>query len=233
MERSQAAALRRARPAVEARTAVPGGWGGGAIAIVLAGVLGGILLYVMVRRLDTATRAAEAPSPLARGQATYPALPAIRAAMAPAPPSGARPPARTTAPLPPQTADAAAWDRALALLDLPLRQIAAEVSVLELSYRPFAAACLATWKSPAGAATARDGDWLAGLKTARLLSGVTLRDKGGTVDCEAARLLLVKRADVLKSDLDANEKLGRTSGVRPEHWRRLTALYALDVFDRY
>jgi hypothetical protein len=41
------------------------------------------------------------------------------------------------------------------------------------------------------------------------------------------------RADVLKSDLDTHEQLGKAGGVRPEDWRRLTALYALDVFDRY
>jgi len=41
------------------------------------------------------------------------------------------------------------------------------------------------------------------------------------------------RADRLKSDLDDNERLGRTSGVRPEHWRQLLALHGLEGWDRY
>jgi hypothetical protein len=84
---------------------------------------------------------------------------------------------------------------------------------------------------PAG--TGRDLDWLGSLKTARLLPGVTLREKGATVDCEGARRLLVARADALKSELDADERLGRTSGVRPDHWRQLMAVYLLEGWDRY
>ena len=111
-------------------------------------------------------------------------------------------------PLRPPTAAEADWDRAVALLDLPLRRIAAETSVLELSYRPFAAACVAPESRPASAGTGREGDWLASLKTARLLPGVTLREKGATVDCEGARRLLVTRADALKSELDAQRAAG-------------------------
>jgi hypothetical protein len=133
----------------------------------------------------------------------------------------------------PQTAAQADWDRAVALLDLPLRRIAAETSVLELSYRPFAAACVAPESGPASTGTARDGDWLATLKSARLLPGVTLREKGATVDCEGARRLLVRRADVLKSDLDAGARLAAANGVRPEQWRQLMATYSLEGWDRY
>jgi len=127
------------------------------------------------------------------------------------------------------------WGRAVALLDLPLRGIAAETSVLELSYRRFADACLAPASDPSSIAlgSARDSDWLHSLKTARLLSGVTLREKGATVDCETARSGLVRRADALKSDLDAREHLAQTSGVRPDHWRKLMEVQRLEVWDRY
>ena len=121
----------------------------------------------------------------------------------------------------------------MALLDLPLRRMAAETSVLELSYRPFASACVAQESAPASVGTGRDGDWLASLKTARLVPGVTLRENRATVDCETARRSLVARADGLKSELDANERLSRTSGVRPEHWRQLVAVHLLEGWDRY
>jgi len=109
-------------------------------------------------------------------------------------------------------------------LDLPLRRIAAETSVLELDYHRFADPCVAP---PV------DRDWLGSLKTARLLSGVTLREHGATVDCETARKSLVVRADALKSDLDAARNLAQTSGVRPEHWQKLMATHLLQVWERY
>jgi hypothetical protein len=192
-------------------------------------------LYAAIRRFDESAQAAARPqSPLARGEAVYPVLPAL-----PARPVASRTtrdaskprPSVTTVPLRPPTAAEADWDSAVALLDLPLRRIAAETSVLELSYRPFAAACVAP--ESASASVGREGDWLASLKTARLLPGVTLRVNGATVDCEGVRRLLVTRADALKSDLDANERLGRTSGVRPEHWRQLVTVHLLEGWDRY
>jgi hypothetical protein len=205
------------------------------VVTVLAAVAASFALYAAVRRMDQdAPGATRTPSPLARGEAIYPGLPAMPAATARTAAGVARPAPRVTkVPLRAPTATEADWDRAVALLDLPLRTLAAETSVLELSYRPFAAACIAPESAPASGGTGREGDWLASLKTARLLPGVTLRQKGATVDCEGARRLLVKRADALKSDLDANERLGQTSGVRPEHWRRLMVVHALDVFDRY
>ena len=120
-------------------------------------------------------------------------------------------------------------------LDLLLRRIAAETSVLELSYRTFADPCVAprNGASSIGLGSAPDRDWLASLKTARLLSGVTLREHGATVDCEAARRSLVARADALKSDLAAAETLAHTNGVRPEHWHDLMAMHRLDVWARY
>jgi hypothetical protein len=195
----------------------------------------GLALFAAIRRVDRSVQgAARTESPLARGQAIYPALPALPMAVARTAGGVAKPvPGVTQVPLRPPSAAQADWDRAVALLDLPLRRIAAETSVLELSYRPFAAACVAQESAPASVGTGREGDWLASLKTARLLPGVTLREKGATVDCEGARRLLVARADALKSDLDANERLGRTSGVRPEHWRQLVAVYLLEGWDRY
>ena len=205
------------------------------VVTVLAVAAVGFALYAAVRRLDQDVQEnARTPSPRARGEAIYPGLPAMPAAPARTGPGVARPAARVTkVPLRTPTATEADWDRAVALLDLPLRTLAAETSVLELSYRPFAAACIAPESAPASVGTGREGDWLASLKTARLLPGVRLREKGATIDCEGARRLLVTRANALKSDLDANERLGRTSGVRPEHWRQLVAVHLLEGWDRY
>jgi hypothetical protein len=121
------------------------------------------------------------------------------------------------------------------ILDLSLRRIAAETSVLELNYGPFAEACLATASdvSSFGPGSAAGRGWLASLKTARLRAGITLRDKGGTVDCDTARRSLVARADALKADLDSTENVSRTSGVLPGQWRKLLAKYELGVWDRY
>jgi hypothetical protein len=201
---------------------------------VLAAAAVSFALYAAVRRVDQdAQERARTPSPLARGEAIYPGLPAMAATPARTAPGGARLAARVTkVPLRAPTATEADWDRAVALLDLPLRRIAAETSELELGYHRFADPCVARTSGPASAGTG-DTDWLASLKTARLIPGVTIREKGATVDCEGARRLLVTRANALKSDLDANEQLGRTSGVRPEHWRQLVAAYLLEGWDRY
>jgi hypothetical protein len=200
------------------------------VVTVLAAAAVGLALYGVIRRLDRAAAvAAQTPSPLARGTAVYPALPAIRAAATrTADRATAPPPGLTTIPRRPSTAAEMDWDRATALLDLPLRRIEADASVLELDYRPFAGACLAP-----GAASTASGEWLASLKAAPVIAGVTLREKGATIDCETARGRLVVRADRLKSDLDDNERLGRTSGVRPEHWRQLLALHGLEGWDHY
>jgi hypothetical protein len=244
LTRAEAASSGRSAPALPASgTDRPDGRRGAIVATVLATAAVAFALYAAIRRFDESAQAAARPqSPLARGEAVYPALPALPALPArPARPAAARTtrdgskprPSVTTVPLRPPTAAEADWDSAVALLDMPLRRIAAETSVLELSYRPFAAACVAPESAPASVGTGREGDWLASLKTARLLPGVTLREKGATVDCEGVRRLLVTRADALKSDLDANERLGRTSGVRREHWRQLLAVYLLEGWDRY
>jgi hypothetical protein len=197
---------------------------------VLATAAVGVALYGAVQRLDqSATAAAQASSPLGRGAALYPALPVIRAAPARrAARETTATPGVTTTPRRPASASEMDWDRATALLDLPLRRIEAEASVLELDYRAFAEPCLAP-RTPSAAS----GAWLASLKTAPVIAGVTLREKGATIDCETARRRLVARADRLKSDLDDDERLGRASGVRPEHWRQLLALHGLEAWDGY
>ena len=236
LARAEAASSGRSAPTLPAaRADGPGGRRGAIVATLLASAAVAFALYAAIRRFDeSAQAAARPPSPLARGQAVYPALPALpaRPVAARALRDASKPMSNvTTVPLRPPTAAEADWASAVALLDLPLRRIAAETSELELSYQPFAAACVAA--DGASAPVGREGDWLASLKTARLLPGVTLREKGAIVDCEGVRRLLVKRADALKSDLDANERLGRTSGVRPEHWRQLVAAYLLEGWDRY
>jgi hypothetical protein len=231
-ERARAAAL-----AARAASALPGPSSraaGERRPVVLGALLfvgvASVLVYAAVRRLDTVAGAPRIVSPLARGEATYPLLPAL-----PAVKSRLRraAPAVTVTTLAPKPLTAAEldWNRAVALLDLPLRKVAAETSVLEVAYRTFAEVCVA----PVGGGTRSPGDrdWLASMKTARLLPGVMLREKGATVGCEGVRNTLVTRADALKADLNASERLAQASGVRPDHWRQLLAVYALDVFDRY
>jgi hypothetical protein len=198
-------------------------------ALVFVGVAS-LLLYAAVRRLDTVAGAPRTVSPLARGEATYPVLPALRGGKSRTRRAAAGSNVTRLVPKP-QTAAELDWDRAVALLDLPLRKVAAEASVLEVAYRRFADACIA----PPSGITESGGDraWLASMKTARLLPGVMLREKGATIGCEGVRNSLVTRADTLKADLDGSERLARASRVRPEHWRQLVTVYALDVFDRY
>jgi hypothetical protein len=227
----------RARAAALAASALPrpsSPAAGGRRPVVLGAVLfvgvASVLLYGAVRRLDTVASAPRTVSPLARGPATYPLLPAL-----PAVKSRRRraAPAVTVTTLAPKPLTAAEldWNRAVALLDLPLRKVAAETSVLEVAYRTFAEACLASAAGSRGAE--RSPDWLASLKTARLLSGVTLRENGATVGCEGVRNRLVTRADALKSDLDATERMGQVGGLRAEHWRRLLEVYRLEDWTRY
>jgi hypothetical protein len=145
-----------------------------------------------------------------RGEPRYPALPSIAEKARPSPRWSARP--------------VAAGLSVAEVLELSLRKIAADTSELELGYRPFAEACLAS--APAG-------PWLASLKTASLRAGITVRNNGVTVGCDVARRNLVARADALKSELEATETHARTSGLAPGQWRSLLAKYQLEVWDRY
>jgi len=177
-----------------------------------AAVVGGFVAAVVLQEVR---RTGVEP---ARGEARYPALPAM--------PEKVRPsPRRSTRPV-------AAGPNAAEVLEVSLRKIAADTSVLELSYRPFAEACLAD-ASSAGSASVPGDNWLLSLKTARLRAGVALRDHGATVDCETVRKSLVARADALKSDLASTETHARTSGLLPGRWRALLAKYQLDAWDRY
>jgi hypothetical protein len=191
------------------------------MAVLAAGSVG-VLLYAAVRRDAKVTGAARTENAGHRGEAVYPALPAI-------------PTKRSSRPQPVRTRPAAAAPNAAELADLSLRKIAADTSVLELSYRPFAEACVASTTDSvvAGRGATSDGDWLAALKTATLRSGVTLRLAGVTVDCMGARMGLVARADALKAELGATENSARTSGVPPDEWRTLVARHQLLVWDRY
>jgi hypothetical protein len=214
--------------------------------LVTAGVVCvlGVLVFMALRPRDLGLAAA-APvlRPQIQGPVGYPALPAAPAvktrrgqrtgAMAGAstPNAGKQPPAVAPVIRPAPTASEQEWARAKDLLDLPLRKIAADTSVLELGFRPFEEACVDV--ASLGRGPARGSDWLVSLKTAPLRPGVTLRVMGATVDCATARKTLVARADALKSDLDAAEKVGRANGVLAAHWRRLLATHELDVWDRY
>jgi hypothetical protein len=187
----------------------------------------GVLVYAAVRHEANLEAAVRSRSETTRGEAVYPALPRLPAAARARPArAGAGTAAAATRRPPPSQASVE--------LDLLLRRISADTSVLELSYRTFADPCVArNDPSSIGLGSALDRDWLASLKTARLISGVTLREHGATVDCAAARRSLVARAEVLKSDLAAAETLAHASGVRPEHWHDLMAMHQLDVWDRY
>jgi hypothetical protein len=210
---------------------------------LVAGLLG-MVAYVAVRPRDPSL-AADTPvlRPRLRGAVGYPALPPVAAVMvrharrrgtaasAPAPSVAKVPVAAVPASRPALTSAQQEWARAMGLFDLPLRKIAADTSVLELSYRPFAEACVDS--ASFGRPPARPTDWLASLKTVALRSGVTVREKGATVDCATARQSLVTQANGLKSELDAAEKAAHTSGVLPGHWRKLLATHDLEVWDRY
>jgi hypothetical protein len=173
-----------------------------------------------------------------RGPVGYPALPTVatpkihRGARGSAPslllPAGMVP--LTPASLRPATAAEQDWERATALLDLPLRKIAADTSVLELSYRPFADACVDG--APSDGTSGGDA-WLVSLKQTPLRPGVTLRDAGATVDCDTARAHLVARCDALKAELAATATLAEANHVPPEHWRTLLATHDLSGWEKY
>jgi hypothetical protein len=131
----------------------------------------------------------------------------------------------------PPTATEQEWSRVNGILDLPLRKVGADTSVLEVAYRSFADACVAL--AGQGVAGAAGQDWPRTLRSAPLRGGVTIRDRGATVDCETARRGLVTRADALRADLAAVEKTAQSNHVAPEQWRRLLGTHGLEVWDGY
>jgi hypothetical protein len=234
-----AASLASSRSALGTASAVPPAPGTTGWLPVLAAVAG---MCVVAALVLAAARAGAPPrdaptsaGPRMRGPAGYPALPAAPTMKAGHGTRGAArtlalPPGMTPlapASLRPATAAEQDWAKTTALLDLPLRKIAADSSVLELSYRPFAEACVDGARGPGG------GEWLLSLRRAALRPGVTLRDAGVTVDCETARAHLMTRADALKADLAATEKVAEASHVPPEHWRTLLATHDLSGWQSY
>jgi hypothetical protein len=174
-----------ARASGDARASAGGQTGRRVVLVAALVACVGVLLYGAFRpraaKLGIAPRTADERS---RGEAIYPALPAMPTKKAPSP--------RVVHPRP-----VAAAPTPAELADLSLRKIAAETSVLDLTYRPFAEACLTlvgdASSFPPGSTP--DSHWLPTLQTARLRSGVTLRDKAAPVDCPTARTSLVARAD--------------------------------------
>jgi hypothetical protein len=117
------------------------------------------------------------------------------------------------------------------LLELPLRRISADTSVLEMSYRSFAPACLVSGTD--GRPEGPGGPWLASLRTAALRPDVILRDGGRSIGCAEARQGLVARADALKAGLDDAAATAREAGIPDPAWRRLLAAHDLAVWDGY
>jgi len=117
-----------------------------------------------------------------------------------------------------------AWARASELLDPPLQKIDAETAELQQHYAPFASSCLA---SP-------DANWLVAMRSGAFVRGGMPYSKFGvTVDCEYGRRELVTRANAIKSELDAAERLAHSRSVLPGHWRKLVEAHQLDVWDAY
>lgn len=117
-----------------------------------------------------------------------------------------------------------AWARASELLEPPLQKITEETSELQQHYAPFASACLA---SP-------DANWLVAMRSGAFVrGGLPYSRFGVTVDCEYGRRELVTRANVIKSELDAAERLAHSRSVLPGHWRKLVESHQLDVWDAY
>jgi hypothetical protein len=194
-----------------------------AAALLAMGVVAAVVYSMRPREPGVAAgTSTSGPHPQARlGYPALPSLPTVTARRG----RGAGPVSRSAGPRVAQPVTP------LELLEPPLRSIAADTSVLEMSYRSFAGACVAS--SVDGRDHGSSDDWLATLKTAALRPGVTLRQGGLTVGCEAARQSLVARAGALKSLLDAAASTARASGLPEAEWRRLVAVHELGVWDRY
>lgn len=234
-----AASLSSPRSAPGSASAAPSAPGKTGWLPVLAAVAGmgvvAALVFAAARPGTTRRTAPASAGPRMRGPVGYPALPTVPTMKARHGARGSAPslslPAGMTplapASLRPATPAEQDWARATALLDLPLRKIAADTSVLELTYRSFAQACV---EGPGGAEA---GEWLLSLKRAPLRLGVTLRENGATVDCPTARTHLIARADALKADLAVTQTVAEANHVPPEHWRTLLATHDLSGWEGY
>jgi hypothetical protein len=117
-----------------------------------------------------------------------------------------------------------AWARANELLESPLQRITEETAELQQRYSRFAYACLA---SP-------DANWLVAMRSGAFnRGGIPYNKYGVAMDCEFARRELVARADTVKAELEATERLARANSVLPGHWRKLLETHRLDVWDAY
>ena len=117
-----------------------------------------------------------------------------------------------------------AWARASQLLEPALEKIGAETAELQQQYAPFASTCLA---SPGA-------NWLVAMRSGAFVrTGIPYSKFGVIVDCEFGRRELVTRANVIKAELDAAERVAHSHSVLPGHWRKLLETSQLDVWDAY
>jgi hypothetical protein len=139
-------------------------------------------------------------------------------------PAPVKPPAHPDDASPAPTSMEEAWARATEILEPSLQQIAAETAELQQHYAPFASTCLA---SP-------DANWLVAMRSGAFVrTGIPYSKFGVITDCEFGRRELVTRANVIKAEVTAAERLAQSRSVLPGHWRKLLEMHQLDVWDAY
>ena len=118
-----------------------------------------------------------------------------------------------------------AWARATQLLEPTLEKISAETAELQQQYQPFASTCLA---SP-------DANWLVAMRSGAFVreGGMPYSRFGVTVNCDFGRRELIGRANVIKAEMEAAERLAHSRSVLPGHWRKLVETYQLDIWGAY
>lgn len=188
---------------------------------------------IRLERTPTDGESARPPATIPRILAPSPYTPPVGGgfasasphAEAPAPAAPLKPrvnPADDSSPSPSSMEEA--WARANELLESPLQRITEETAELQQNYSPFAYACLA---SP-------DANWLVAMRSGAFIrGGIPYNKYGVAMDCEFARRELVARANTLKAELEAAERLARVNSVLPGHWRKLVEAHQLDVWDAY
>jgi hypothetical protein len=118
-----------------------------------------------------------------------------------------------------------AWARASQLLEPTLEKISGETAELQQHYAPFASTCLA---SP-------DANWLVAMRSGAFVreGGMPYSRFGVTVNCDFGRRELIGRANVIKAEMEAAERLAHSRSVLPGHWRKLVETYQLDIWEAY